>query len=1229
MQTAVTWLRTWTLMGVMVGLAACKPGQPQQDIAIVVAPSEAAVEAGGHVSFSAAVSGTENRAVTWSVEEGDAGGTITPQGRYTAPQVEGIYHVLATSVANTSKSARATVFVSVRGNGTPIAVSVSPTSAQVQAGATQTFTASVTGTNNTAVTWSVVESGGGSISAAGVYTAPATPGTYHVVATSVADSRRSATAEVVVLAPGSLSVSVSPNRAVLNFGQSQTFSATVANSADQRVTWSVVESGGGTITSTGVYTAPATSGTYHVVATSVADPRRSATAEAVVLAPTTISVSVSPVRATLNAGQSQTFSAAVTNSADQRVTWRVMESGGGSITAAGVYTAPATAGTYHVVATSVADPSRSATAEVAVLVPVAVSVSVTPARYTLSYGATQTFTAVVTNTDDPSVVWNVEDIGGGTVDDQGNYTAPNTPGTYRLRATSLVNTSQSAIALITVGSRSVPAVALSPAVVTVRPREYVPFNATVTHVSWTAQVTWSVEEPSNGGGITQGGTYLSPEQPGIYRVVATSEQDRTRQARATIRVLPATDVKVTVAPSVATLTLGRQQTFSASVSGSANQAVTWSVSGGSANGSITPDGTYTPPSVPGLYYVVAISVAEPSKGISVPVLVGSGRTPSLAIDPARVTLAPGAFQSFQSFSATVSGTAVSGTATAWTVLEGASGGVVTPQGLYRAPSRTGTYHLASTSQDGSKPVDAIATIDVRAPQGVSVSVAPSRVSVPAGSRQSFLAHVAGSTNSAVTWSVQGVGAGSITPEGVYTAPSTSGGRYTVMATSVADPTKLAVVEVRVEPSWSSSVAAVSVTPTRATVTAGSLFQFTGTLSDPYSSLEWEVLEGALGGVLTTTGLYVAPTTPGTYHVLARTPGYQNGLALAVVEVVAPTGLSVSLAPNNPRVQTGRRQSFLAKVVGGTDTRVMWSATGGSFSPDGTWTAPSSPGAYEVTATSVANPSQRATTTVTVVTSGAPSIELTPTSLTVAPRGFAPLSTTSLGVSSTAQAWKVLEGPRGGALTYNGTYIAPEQPGTYHVQVTSDAYVDSAYQQGYALAAVHVVAPATGVSTSVAPATVQVGPGGKQTFSASVAGTPDTRVTWSATGGTISEDGTWTAPSAPGLYQVKATSVVDPSQSATALASVTSGSVSVSVSPAVVRLAPGATVQLSAIGHGAAYPWLYWRVLPEKVGGALSDTSYLPVEYRAPWTPGVYYVEATSDMYGSWPSPSALVTIIVE
>ena len=52
-----------------------------------------------------------------------------------------------------------------------VAVSVSPVNATVNQGATQTFTASVTGTTNTAVTWGVQEgAAGGSITTAGIYT---------------------------------------------------------------------------------------------------------------------------------------------------------------------------------------------------------------------------------------------------------------------------------------------------------------------------------------------------------------------------------------------------------------------------------------------------------------------------------------------------------------------------------------------------------------------------------------------------------------------------------------------------------------------------------------------------------------------------------------------------------------------------------------------------------------------------------------------------------------------------------------------------------------------------------------------------------------------------------------------------------------------------------------------------------------------------------------------------
>jgi len=47
----------------------------------------------------------------------------------------------------------------------------------------------------------VQEAGGGTVSSAGLYTAPATTGTYHVVATSVADTSKSDAATVVVAAP--------------------------------------------------------------------------------------------------------------------------------------------------------------------------------------------------------------------------------------------------------------------------------------------------------------------------------------------------------------------------------------------------------------------------------------------------------------------------------------------------------------------------------------------------------------------------------------------------------------------------------------------------------------------------------------------------------------------------------------------------------------------------------------------------------------------------------------------------------------------------------------------------------------------------------------------------------------------------------------------------------------------------------------------------------------------
>ncbi|WP_242343897.1 choice-of-anchor D domain-containing protein [Anaeromyxobacter terrae] len=163
---------------------------------------DATVMANGTVQMAAdvAATGTIDKSVTWSLDSGSPGSIDATTGIYTAPATPGSYRVLATSKADPSKAGYGTVTVSAPAQS--VSISVSPTTASLVGGATQAFTATVTGTTNAAVTWSIQEgAAGGSITASGVYTAPATAGTYHVVATSGADRSKTATATVTVTAP--------------------------------------------------------------------------------------------------------------------------------------------------------------------------------------------------------------------------------------------------------------------------------------------------------------------------------------------------------------------------------------------------------------------------------------------------------------------------------------------------------------------------------------------------------------------------------------------------------------------------------------------------------------------------------------------------------------------------------------------------------------------------------------------------------------------------------------------------------------------------------------------------------------------------------------------------------------------------------------------------------------------------------------------------------------------
>jgi hypothetical protein len=281
-----------------------------QGVFVTVTPGTATVPTGGSANFAAAVTGTANLAVTWAIQEGSSCGSVTSGGVYTAPNAEATCHVVATSSADTTKSASATVAVT---NAPVVAVSVSPATASLTAGGTRTFTATVSGTTagqSTAVTWSV-PAGAGSIGATtGVYVAPATPGTYVVTATSVADGTKKATATVTVTA-SVVTIAISPTTATLDACRGQVFTASVANSSNVAVTWTVTEAGGGTVAN-GAYFAPTTAGTYHVVATSQADPAKTAVATVTVGPERVLSVTVAPGSGTVNANGTIAFAANVT-----------------------------------------------------------------------------------------------------------------------------------------------------------------------------------------------------------------------------------------------------------------------------------------------------------------------------------------------------------------------------------------------------------------------------------------------------------------------------------------------------------------------------------------------------------------------------------------------------------------------------------------------------------------------------------------------------------------------------------------------------------------------------------------------------------------------------------------------------------------------------------------------------------------------------------------------------
>lgn len=384
-------MKTWKLLVclaiIVFGAAARASGA-----SVAVAPSSISLNPNQSVQFSATTVGAPDIVIWSATGAGCIGvgcGTIASDGTYTAPStIPSPATVTITATLLTDPTVVGTASVTVS-SPSQVTVGVTPSNVQVGTGAQQQFKAQITGSTNTAVTWTIsgigcVANSCGTITSAGLYTGPTTvptPSFLSVVAHSVAQPSASGSASVVIVQQ--VNVNVTPTAPQVSYGSTQQFTAVVSGTTNTKVNWTVTGascsgSACGTISSAGLYTAPPNNASavngavVNVTATSAADSTKSSTAKVTLILP--ITVAVTPTTVPLTVGSKQQFSAKVTGIANTAVTWRVQGAGCtgsacGTVTSSGLYTAPSTVpnpAKVQVIATSSGNTAFSGSATVTV-----------------------------------------------------------------------------------------------------------------------------------------------------------------------------------------------------------------------------------------------------------------------------------------------------------------------------------------------------------------------------------------------------------------------------------------------------------------------------------------------------------------------------------------------------------------------------------------------------------------------------------------------------------------------------------------------------------------------------------------------------------------------------------------------------------------------------------------------------------------------------------------------
>jgi YD repeat-containing protein len=689
-------------------------------------------------------------------------------------------------------------------------------------------------------------------------------------------------------------------------------------------------------------------------------------------------------------------------------------------------------------------------------------------------------------------------------------------------------------------------------------------------------VYWQALKPGTTeplGYITQKGMFFPPDQNTTVTIKATSIADPSKVAQATVTVK---SVGLTVAASKTSLAVNDKLQLNATLTNdltymtpeSFNTGVTWSTT----VGTIDQNGLFTAPSTVTAAVITATSKSDPKKSQSVKVTTY----------PPRIAEAPILFSvnSQQTF-----------------VAEGIPGGVnwytpyysVSLEGLYTAPvfsQDQPAWVRATDRSNGSLSYYDYFTLKA---DGVKITNAPS-ASLSANQTFQFTADIKDPLG--VLWYTP---YGSITADGLYTAPVLSQDQQVwIRATARSNGGLASYVYFTVK----ADGVKITNSPSAA-VSAGSTFQFTADIKDPYG-VYWYTPYGSVSN----DGLYTAPVVSNDQLVWVRATAKSNGSMTSYIYfTVKSDGVKITNAPS-AAVSAGSTFRFTADIK--DPVGVNWYTPYGSVSADGLglYTAPvvSQDQQVWVRATALSNSSLASYVYFTVKADGV--------KITNAP-------TTVLSANQTFQFTADIKDPLGvnwytpyGSIRADGFYTAPVVSQDQQVWVRATALSNSSLASYVYFT---IKGPTTTLTISPpASFTGLVSSASTQQFTAGEA------VNWSLTPwspGSINASGLYTASIVYENSQpcVLATSIANPGMTAQQCFTVIPDAVTITNAPSAA-LSGNATFQFNAqIKDPAGITWKVQSTTtsnPATEYGTISNTGL----YKAPIATydHVTYVEAVSN-----------------